>query len=67
MSNTIGVKYFKKKPRKGFTSKHEVQELSCIDQPNRRERRALKREVKKANDGRDLAHTKMLYELKLLD
>jgi hypothetical protein len=50
MSNTIGVKYFKKKPRKGFTSKHEDQELSCIDQPNRRERRAMKREFKKGRE-----------------
>lgn len=48
MPNMSGVIYWKKKPRKGFTTKHEVRELSHLTQPNRRERRALKREVKKS-------------------
>ena len=41
-----GIIYWKKKPRKGFTSKHELADLADNPKPNRRERRALAREEK---------------------
>jgi hypothetical protein len=43
-----GIIYWKKKPRKGFTRKHELQEFALENRPapNRRVRRALEREAR---------------------